>query len=77
MTASKNFQDEFFSATTDYRHGSPHLAHPPLYNHLVEVIQDQLVLLSDRGLPKDVVEIGAGHGAFTEPILAAGAALQP
>jgi 2-polyprenyl-3-methyl-5-hydroxy-6-metoxy-1,4-benzoquinol methylase len=72
MTTSTNFQDEFYSAATDYRHGSPHLTHLPLYNKLVKVIDQQLQLLVDRGIPMHVVEIGAGHGAFTEPMLAVG-----
>ncbi len=72
MTTSTNFQDEFYNAATDYRHGSPHLTHLPLYTKLVEVIDQQLQLLDDRRLPMDVIEIGAGHGAFTERMLAVG-----
>ena len=75
MTTLTNFQDEFYSEATDYRHGSPQLSHLPLYDKLVKVIDQQLQLLVDRGIPLDVVEIGAGHGAFTEPMLAVGSSV--
>jgi glycosyltransferase involved in cell wall biosynthesis/SAM-dependent methyltransferase len=67
-----NFQESFYNAGIDYREGSPHLAHPPLYDRLVEILRRQVGELSDRDLPLEVVEIGAGHGGFTEPLLAAG-----
>jgi SAM-dependent methyltransferase len=73
VTSSPNFQDEFYSGLSDYRIGSPHLAYLPLYNYLVEIILGQLHDLTARSVPLDVVEVGAGHGAFTGPLLTAGA----
>lgn len=67
-----NFQESFYHSGVDYRQGSPHLAHRDLYDRLVGVLRQQVTEVSGRGLPLDVVEIGAGHGGFTEPMLAAG-----
>ncbi|HWG73086.1 MAG TPA: methyltransferase [Acidimicrobiales bacterium] len=36
-------------------------------------VLDALTALAESGLPLSVLEVGAGHGAFTEPLLAAGA----
>ncbi|HET9058344.1 MAG TPA: methyltransferase domain-containing protein [Acidimicrobiales bacterium] len=70
---TNTFQDEYYSAVSDYRNGSPHLAHERLNNKLVGVLQSELENLNQRGLPLNVLEVGAGHGAFTEPLLRAGA----
>lgn len=43
-----------------------------LYERLVGIIRDSIGELSTAGLELDVLEIGAGHGGFTEPVLAAG-----
>ena len=71
-TSTTNFQESFYNAEIDYRQGSPHLAHPALYQRLVRVLRDQIGSVAAQGLPLDVIEIGAGHGGFTEPMLAAG-----
>jgi SAM-dependent methyltransferase len=71
-SASMNFQESFYNAEIDYREGSPHLAHPVLYQQLVRMIREQVGSLAAARLPLDVIEIGAGHGGFTEPMLAAG-----
>jgi SAM-dependent methyltransferase len=67
-----NFQESFYGSDVDYRQGSPHLAHRDLYDRLVWTLRQQLTEVSERGLPLDVIEIGAGHGGFTEPMLATG-----
>jgi SAM-dependent methyltransferase len=73
MTVSNYRQQEFFyTADTDYRSGSPHLAHYVLYDRLVSLLRHVLKDLAVAGLPLSVLEIGAGHGGYTEPALAAG-----
>lgn len=67
-----NFQDEFYGANLDYRHGSPHLSYPALNDALITLLRREIDRLAERGLPLDILEIGAGHGGFTEPMLAAG-----
>lgn len=68
----ENLQESTFDATYDYRRGSPHLAHPQLYEPLVAKVLRSLQLLRSRELDPTVLEIGAGHGGYTEPVLASG-----
>jgi SAM-dependent methyltransferase len=65
-------QEFVYSAETDYRAGSPHLVHHVLYDRLVGILRQTLRDLRAAGLPFSVLEIGAGHGGYTEPALAAG-----
>lgn len=65
-------QESSYGESVDYRWGSPHLTHRRLYDSLVEVLRDRLRELDRAGLPLTVLEIGAGHGGYTEPALAAG-----
>jgi len=65
-------QELFYTAEMDYRAGSPHLAHYSLYDQLVSLLRQVLRDLDASGLPPSVLEIGAGHGGYTEPALAAG-----
>ena len=67
-----NLQEAHYRAGIDYRKGSPHLSHPALYDRLVEVLRGVIRRLDDQGLPLRVLEVGAGHGGFTEPALALG-----
>ncbi|HEX3963830.1 MAG TPA: methyltransferase domain-containing protein, partial [Trebonia sp.] len=67
-----NFQELNYLAGHNYRKGSPHLANATLYDRLVDVLRGSVRRLSDQGLPLRVLEIGAGHGGFTEPALAMG-----
>jgi phospholipid N-methyltransferase len=60
------------SADHDYRVGSPHLKHWKLHERLVSAAKTALADVVERNLPRTVLEVGAGHGGFTEPILAAG-----
>jgi SAM-dependent methyltransferase len=65
-------QEAVYTAVVDYRAGSPHLAHHALYDRLVDILRQTLRDLTAAGLPMSVLEVGAGHGGFTEPALAAG-----
>ena len=67
-----NYQEGFYSGKVNYRDGSPHLAHVALYDRLVATLRSTLRDLSEAGLPLTVLEIGSGHGGYTEPALAAG-----
>jgi phospholipid N-methyltransferase len=60
------------SADHDYRVGSPHLKHWNLHERLVSAAKTALADVIERNLPRTVLEVGAGHGGFTEPILATG-----
>ena len=71
----QQLQETIYDEDVDYRVGSPHLAHWQLYDRLVAVLRDHVRGLADRDLPLDVLEIGAGHGGYTEPALAAGCAV--
>ncbi len=65
-------QQAHYGAGTDYRVGSPHLQHWPVYSLLTSLIVDSIAKTSERGLPATVLEVGAGHGGMTEPVLARG-----
>jgi SAM-dependent methyltransferase len=67
-----NFQEQFYDENVDYKVGSPHLQHLNLRERLVGILSEGFRSVVSAGLPPDVIEIGAGHGGFTEPILAAG-----
>lgn len=66
-------QESEHGATRDYNHGSPHLAHPRLRAH----IEEQLRALVEHHVSATgrcrVVEVGGGHGTFTDCLVEAGA----
>ena len=57
----------------DYEHGSPHLSHPSLRKEVVSRIRDLVARQLERAGRCRVLEVGAGHGAFTDHVLAMGA----
>ena len=67
-----NAQNEHYTAGRDYRLGSPHLTHATVFDRLSGMLRERLFDCIDRGMPPTVLEIGAGHGGYTEPVLAAG-----
>jgi 2-polyprenyl-3-methyl-5-hydroxy-6-metoxy-1,4-benzoquinol methylase len=67
-----NLQEAYYCSGADYRHGSPHLSHFALHDRLVEVLRRTVQRIADQKLPLRVLEIGAGHGGFTEAALALG-----
>jgi SAM-dependent methyltransferase len=67
-----NLQEAHYRSGIDYWKGSPHLTHRALYDRLVEVLRQSIQKLADQRLPLRVLEVGAGHGGFTEPALAMG-----
>ena len=65
-------QEATFGRGHDYTIGSPHLKHRHLQDRLQSVVRESLEDIRARGLPLTVLEIGAGHGGYTEPLLAYG-----
>lgn len=66
-------QEQTYGPHCDYRAGSPHLVHWQLYDRLVQEVLGTIAAVRARGLPPTVLEVGAGHGGYTEPVLAGGA----
>jgi phospholipid N-methyltransferase len=64
-------QEGVFDDSYSYS-GDPHLAHPELRGWIVQLVSDLVERTGERGLPPRVLEIGAGDGGFTEPLLARG-----
>lgn len=73
LEEAASLQEAFYDEQIDYTHGSPHLSDARLRQQLDAQLLAAVRGLADRGLPLRVLEIGAGHGGFTEPVLAAGA----
>lgn len=74
MTAEiQALQERAYSAGYDYRANAPHLRHARLYDWFTSALRAEIAHVSQSGLPTTVLEIGAGDGAFVEPLLAAGA----
>jgi SAM-dependent methyltransferase len=67
-----SLQEAYYTSGIDYRRGSPHLSQPVLNDRLVEMLRRTVQRLSDQGHPLRVLEVGAGHGGFTEAALALG-----
>src|SRR5580704_17866940 len=67
-----NLQEVRYRYGVDYRKGSPHLSHLALHDRLVEVLRGTIRRIADEGLQLRVLEVGAGHGGFTESALALG-----
>lgn len=75
-TATTSMQDpqEFaYGDGYDYRAGEPHVKHTRLYDQIIRLIKGEVEHAAAVGLPLSVLEIGAGDGAFVEPLLATGA----
>ncbi|MER5885724.1 class I SAM-dependent methyltransferase [Streptomyces sp. NPDC001941] len=60
----------------DYAAGSPHIRHHQLRDRLVGALHAMVGEVTDRRGRCRVVEIGAGHGTFTDHLLAAGAEVE-
>jgi SAM-dependent methyltransferase len=69
MKGIQEQQESYYTADVEYR--GPHLREP-LYGRLVSVLRGLIGDLRAAELPLSVLEIGAGHGGYTAPALAAG-----
>ncbi|MDQ4097631.1 MAG: class I SAM-dependent methyltransferase [Actinomycetota bacterium] len=70
--AMQRLQELGHGPAHDYRAGSPHLKHWSLVDSLTGLLRHAIDGIADRGLPLTLLEIGGGHGGYTEPALAAG-----
>lgn len=68
-------QEADYGAGRDYAYGSPHLTHPQLTARIEEQLRKLVADLVEEHGRCRVVEVGAGHGTFTETLLAAGASV--
>ncbi len=66
-------QEQAHGAGHDYDAGSPHLRHPRLRNEIIDRIRSLVLEQFQRRDACRVLEIGAGHGSFTDHIAAMGA----
>jgi 2-polyprenyl-6-hydroxyphenyl methylase / 3-demethylubiquinone-9 3-methyltransferase len=56
----------------DYRAGSPHLQHSHLYAKLLGHVQETIAGLTGAFDEVAILDVGAGHGSFSGPLLALG-----
>ncbi len=68
----QRLQEAGHGANHNYQTTSPHLKHSRLRDRLVGLLLDEITAIDRAGLPRHVLEVGAGHGGFTEPTLASG-----
>ena len=68
-------QEADYGAGRDYAYGSPHLTHPQATARIDEQLRRLVADLVEEHGRCRVVEVGAGHGTFTETLLAAGASV--
>ncbi len=66
-------QEKHHGPGHDYERGSPHLCHPQLRNAILRYIRTLLAQQFERTGSCTVLEVGAGHGGFTDHIAAVGA----
>jgi len=66
-------QELGYGSDHNYREGSPHLSHWSLYDRLSGLLRQAIREAIEDGLAPTVLEVGAGHGGYTEVALAAGA----
>jgi SAM-dependent methyltransferase len=66
-------QESLYGAQVDYEPGSPHLRHAALRSRIVARIRELVAEQFARAGRCRVLEVGAGHGAFTDHVAAAGA----
>ncbi|MHA3704832.1 class I SAM-dependent methyltransferase [Jatrophihabitans sp. YIM 134969] len=67
------FQDQAHGEDHDYDIGSPHLTHPQLRSEIVRRLRGLVAERVAATGSARVLEIGAGHGSFTDHLLAFGA----
>ena len=60
----------------DYTAGSPHLRHNSLRCRIIEQLQESVREITDVRGECHALEVGAGHGTFTDHIVAAGATVE-
>jgi SAM-dependent methyltransferase len=66
-------QTAAFGSFDDYDRGSPHLVHRHLRHQITELVRAAALARLDAIGHCRVLEVGAGHGSFTDHVLACGA----
>jgi SAM-dependent methyltransferase len=74
-TGIQELQELAYGEGYEYRAGSPHLKHPQLYDWFSNLLREEVRRVGALGLSPSALEIGAGDGAFVEPLLATGASV--
>ncbi len=75
MTAGSSFQDVAHGADHNYEVGSPHLTHAGLRDMILTELRAAVAERMEATGGCRVLELGAGHGAFTDHVLATGASV--
>lgn len=73
MRSMADLQEEQHGQGFDYEPGSPHLRHPRLRNEIIGRIRTMVAEQFERTGQCRVLEVGAGHGSFTDHVAATGA----
>ncbi|MBA4860963.1 class I SAM-dependent methyltransferase [Streptomyces sp. PSKA54] len=66
-------QEHEHGAGHDYAKGSPHIRHHTIRNRVIDDLHAVVGDVMDRNGKCRVLELGAGHGTFTDHLVAAGA----
>ncbi|MFC5286580.1 class I SAM-dependent methyltransferase [Actinokineospora guangxiensis] len=72
-TPERTHQSAVHDAGWDYTVGSPHLRHHRVNARVVDACRQVVARVLDRSGTCRVLEVGAGHGAFTDHVAALGA----
>jgi SAM-dependent methyltransferase len=67
---------ELHQGSDDQSAWSPHIRHHPLRSRIVAQLQESVRRIADARGECRVLEVGAGHGTFTDHIVAAGASVE-
>jgi SAM-dependent methyltransferase len=76
MPSMQELQQGAHDRDHDYAAGSPHIRHHALRSRIVEQLQESVRHILDARGSCRVLEVGAGHGTFTDHIVAAGAEVE-
>jgi SAM-dependent methyltransferase len=68
----QSLQEIAHSADHNYVKFSPHLRHRSVFRHLVSLLDQVLTRHSQKSVTPCLLDVGAGDGAFVEPVLARG-----
>ncbi|MFI5687271.1 class I SAM-dependent methyltransferase [Streptomyces sp. NPDC051636] len=72
----RDLQEQAHNVGHDYANGSPHIRHHSVRQRVVDEVQRVLGSVQDRKGRCRILELGAGHGTFTDHLVAAGAEVE-
>jgi SAM-dependent methyltransferase len=75
-SAMGELQEREHNVGHDYAHGSPHLRHHSIRSRVIAQVHDLVGGIIERKGVCKVLELGAGHGTFTDHLVAAGAEVE-